>query len=162
MNNTMEKLINLKKGDIVTIFGISDFMASTTHGEFKATGMVSNGQAVFTENKKGARKKFTLRNLEAPDRLVFIGSAPFKTDGETELPGSGPFSSRMMRGNACFNLTGDPEVIKDWIQNKNINEKFTQFDSVIWINSEGKEIPLFPEVETNHAVVKSIRAQNAQ
>ena len=152
---------NLKKGDIITIFGISDWMASTTHATFKATGDYSQDKPIFTDNKKGARKKFTFRALDKNDQLVFLGDAPFMADGEVTIPAVPPsiFTKKVMRGNACLNLVGDPEVIKDWILNKNINKNFSRFDSVILISGEflNKETPLFPEVPTDPAVVQRIR-----
>ena len=148
---------NLKKGDVVNIFGIGDFMAQTTHTAVKATGQyTADGKPVFTENKEGARKRFTLREFKK-DTLVFLGDVPFKTDGETELGGGeGVFTTRMMRGNACLNFTGNPAEIKEWIETKNINKNFTAYDAVIHIDGE-KETPLFPEVPTTHAVVLGIR-----
>ena len=88
---------------------------------------------------------------------MFLGDAPFKADGEVVIdrPGS-VFTSKIMRGNACLNLVGDPAVIKDWIMNKNLNASFSRFDSVILIDGE-KETPLFPDVPTSHAVVLRIR-----
>ena len=151
----------LKKGDLVTVFGISDWMGSTTHGTFKATGDYSLDKPIFTDNKKGARKKFTLRPFEKPDQLVFLGDTPFKSDGEVTKPvvTAGCFTSTLMRGNACLNLVGDIEVIKDWVLNKNINKNFTRFDEVIHIGGGEleTETPVFPEVPTSHAVVERIR-----
>ena len=58
--------------------------------------------------------------------------------------------------NACLNFVGDSEIIKDYILYKNLNKEFTRFDEVIIIDGE-KEIPLFPQVPTSHAVVERIR-----
>ena len=154
-------LTNLKKGDLVSIFGVSDFMGSTTHKVIKATGdYTADGKPIFTDNKKGARKKYTMRSLDKKDMLVFLGDAPFKTDGEVpvSLRGDGIFTSTMMRGNACLNLVGDPVVIKDYILNKNLNTSFTCFDYVLIIDVDAdKETPLFPDVPTSHAVVERVR-----
>ncbi len=148
----------LKKNDIVHIFGISEWMANTTHSEMKFTGDFTGEKPIFKENKKGARKLFSLRTPEKEDQLVFIGEVPFKTDGET--PGivrESGFTSSIMRGNACFNLTGDPQVIKDYVSHRNINKNFTRYDSVIHIDGE-KETPLYPQVPTSSAPVQAIRA----
>ncbi len=150
----------LKKGDIITIIGISDWMATTTRNTLKATGLTtSDGKPVFTDNKKGARKKFTIRKLGRSD-LCFKGEVPFKLDSEVVTPGRPGdtiFSTQTFRGNACINLVGDPTLIKEYITSRNINPDFHAFDAVILIDGD-KETPLFPEVPTTHAVVERIRA----
>lgn len=148
----------LKKGDVLTIIGISDSWGATTKNQVKATGEnTADGKAIFKENKKGARKMFTLRNLDAKDKLIFADDVPFLIDSE-EKPKSdgGMFVTQTIHMNACINLVGDAEVIKDWILNKNLNRSFTSFDVVILKDGE-KETALFPEVETSHAVVARIR-----
>lgn len=147
-----------KKDEVVTIIGIGDFMAQTTKGQAKATGQTtSEGKPIFKENKKGARKLFTLRNLDKKDTLVFAGDVPFKVDSEAVITGQG-LTTRIIRGNACINLVGDREVIKDYINNHNLNESFTAYDAVMLIVGD-KEMPLYPEVPTQHAVVERIRKE---
>lgn len=151
-------MITFKKDQLVTIIGISDFMASTTKSILKATGEItSSGSPIFKDNKKGARKQFTIRGLDAKDRMVFAGEIPFGTDSDVSSS-DGTFTTRTIRGNACFNLVGEQEVIKDWIINKNLNPNFSSFDAVMVI-MDGKEIPLFPSAPTSHAVVSRIRSE---
>lgn len=155
-------IMKLNKGDIITIIGISDWMATTTRNEVKACGFLSSGKEVFTENKKGARKKFTLRgDLENYDnnKLVFRNTYPFKISGEISRndPNS-LFTVTKMSGNACINIYGTPEEIRFSIEHNNINKAFTSFDSVIALDPDtDAETPVYPEVQTEHAVVKRIR-----
>lgn len=148
----------LQKNAIVTVIGIGGF-ATTTKVTVVYTGQTDlSGRSIYKENKKGARKKFTFRAF-SKDTLVFEGEVPFKIDSEVTQPSTNGFTSTLMRGNACLNLVGDPATIKDYITTKNLNENFSRFDSVLIINGR-KEVPLFPEVPTNRAVVERIR--NAQ
>jgi len=148
-------ITNLKKGDLVTILGISSFMGNTTKTVIQYTGnLTSDGKQIFKEPKKGARKKFTIRPFN-DEVMAFVGDVPFKIDSEITT-NDGVFSSRIMRGNACFNLVGDSSEIKDWIMNRNINPDFKKYDYVLLVDGD-KEIPLFPEVPTSHAVVARVR-----
>ena len=153
---------SLNKGDIITIIGISDWMATTTRNEIKACGFLSNGKEVFTENKKGARKKFTLReSLEnyKNDTLIFRNVYSFKISGEISRndPNS-LFTVTKMSGNACINIYGTPEDIRFSIEHNNINKAFTKYDAVIALDPEtDAETPVYPEVPTSHAVVERIR-----
>lgn len=147
----------LKKDDILTIFSISDFMANTTKSQVRATGeYTASGQPIFKENKKGARKMFTLRNLDKKDTLVFLGEVPFKTDGEVKTVSATGFTTSTMRGNACLNLAGNSKDIIYYIIHNNTNENFTAYDVVIHIDG-ANETPLFPNAPTSHAVVERIR-----
>ena len=154
----MEQLL---KGDIITIIGISDWMATTTRNEIKACGFLSNGKEVFTENKKGARKKFTLREpLDAyrNDTLIFRNVYPFKISGEVSRPSGTGFTVTKMSGNACINIYGTPEDIRFSIEHNNINKSFTKYDVVIALDPDtDAETPVYPEVQTEHALVKRIR-----
>lgn len=152
---------DLKKGDLLTIIGISDFMANTSFNVVKATGDYTDGKPILTENKKGARKKFTLRNLDKKDTLVFKGEVPFKRDFDVPKTGTSPsgFTSTIMRGNACINLVGDAAIIKDYVLHKNLNSNFTAYDTVLLIDvDKDAETPLFPDTPTSHAVVMRVRA----
>lgn len=152
--------MTLNKGDIITIIGISDWMATTTRNEVYATGEEHNGKPVFKESPK-KRKKFTLReDLEnyGPSNLVFRNVYPFKISGEVSRPSGTGFTVTKMSGNACLNIYGTPEEIRFSIEHNNINKAFTKYDAVIALDPETDvETPVYPEVQTEHAVVKRIR-----
>lgn len=146
------------KGEVITVIGVSDFLACTVRRVYKATGEYTpEGKPVFTKNEKGARKKVTLRAFGKSD-LVFSGDVPFKLDSEVQQPSTTPgiFSVTHWRGNACINLVGHGGTIVHHIIKANLNPEFIAYDIVMLIEND-KEIPLFPEHPTNHAVVLRVR-----
>jgi len=151
------QVTKFKKDEIIHVFGISSFMATTTHQVWKATGIETpEGQPIVKENKKGSRKTYVIK-INEPDMLVFVGDVPFVTDSERPAVDSGTgMMVTSYSGNACINLVGDIQVIKLFIEDFNLNKNFTKFDTVIHL--DGKiETPVFPESDTHHSVVQRIR-----
>lgn len=146
----------LEKDTVLTIIGIGDFMGSTFRRQVKATGQEQGGRPIFKETKKGSRKMFMMRNLNNKDTLIFKGDIPFAIDGDVSTQTANGFISTIIRGNACLNLVGDANIVKDYIENHNLNENFSAFDHVLLIDGE-KEIPLYPDTPTAHAVIERIR-----
>lgn len=144
-----------KKDSIFTVITISDWMASTVKETYKAVGVEHNGLPVLKFAKNGTRKTFTIPKMFDKGTMIFAGEVPFKIDSEMEVK-NGISIIRMVRGNACYNFCGNPTVIKEYVRTKNLNENFSNFDAVLWIDGE-KEFPLFPDVPTSHAVVMRIR-----
>jgi len=141
-------------GTRLTLIEISPWMAMTVKREIEITGEL-NGKVTF--KPKGKRKQYYLPTF-TESSLVFEGwDLPIKIDSEIEKQGS-YFVTTTSRNNACLNLVGPIETIREYIQTKNLNEKFARFDVVIQIEGE-KEIPVFLNCPTQHAVVERIRAQ---
>ena len=141
-------------GQRLTIFEISSMVAMTVKREIQICGEL-NDKVTFRIHGQG--KMFYLPKFNE-SALIFEGwDIPIKYDGEIETQGT-YFKTSTSRGNACLNLVGDIQLIKEWVQSKNLNENFTRFDEVIHIDGD-KETPVFPEVPTHHAVVERIRAQ---
>ena len=141
------------EGQRLTTFEISSCMAMTVKREIQITGE-QGGKPTFRIH--GTRKEFYLPNFNE-SALVFEGwDLPIKYDGEITKQGT-YFQTSTSRGNACLNLVGPIETIREYIQTKNLNEKFARFDVVIQIEGE-KEIPVFLNCPTQHAVVERIRA----
>ena len=140
-------------GSKLTIFEISPWMAMTVKREIEITGEL-NGRVTFKQ--RGKRKQFYL-SPPKDSTLIFGGwDLPIRTDGEVIKIGA-VFSTSTSRGNACLNLVAPIELLREYIQTKNLNEKFARFDVVIQIVGE-KEIPVFLNCPTQHAVVERIRA----
>jgi len=140
-------------GTRLTLIEISPWMAMTVKREIEITGELG-GKITF--KPKGKRKQYYLP-VFTESSLVFEGwDLPIKIDSEIEKQGV-YFMTSTSRGNACLNLVGPIETIRDYVQSKNLNEKFTRFDVVIQIDGE-KEIPVFLNCPTQHAVVERIRA----
>jgi hypothetical protein len=104
---------------------------------------------------RGKRKEYFL-DLK-PDTLVFDGwDVPFKADTE----GSGRFS-----GNACFNLVGDPAVIREWVETRQLNSSVgdrARAKILVWPKERdslhmGEGAFLYPEIDTHHAVINRIK-----
>jgi len=141
-------------GQRLTIFEISSCMAMTVKREIQICGELNDRVTYRVHNQ---RKMFYLPKFNE-SALIFDGwDIPIKYDGEIQRMGK-HFMLSTSRGNACLNLVGDIQLIKEWVQSKNLNENFTRFDEVIHIDGD-KETPVFPEVPTHHAVVERIRAQ---
>lgn len=142
------------QGTKLTIIDISSFMATTTKRVVEITGEIDS-RVTFKE--PGKRKQYFLPNF-TDSTLVFEGAdIPLKIDSEITTQGE-HFAVTKYRGNACLNLVGPIETIREYIQTKNLNEKFARFDVVIQIEGE-KEIPVFLNCPTQHAIVERIRAQ---
>lgn len=151
-----------KANKVFTFITIGDFMGQTAKSEIKSTGEIYKGVPVFKENRKGAKKKFAFRKLDDPETLIFEGyDLPFKIDGEITVEQSNGFTSRVIRGNALLNLCGDPEVIKDWVKNKNINPFFSAFDRINHIDGETETL-LFTDVFTDSRLVEEKRESQSK
>src|SRR5262245_60156936 len=101
-------------GQRVTLLKIDDALAMTHRYELEirsvlepeAVGYEGRNQRVATVRQRGKRKDFYL-DLAKDDILLDGWGLPFKTD--TECAG-------VWCGNACYNLIGDPEAIRQLIE----------------------------------------------
>ena len=155
---------NLQVGQKLTLVWIDDVMALTHRQEIEVRSVIEpikvgyegRNTRVGTYRVRGKRKDFFL-DLK-PDTLVFDGwDVPFKADTE----GSGCFS-----GNACFNLVGDPAVIREWIETKQLNTSVgdhARAKILVWPAKErdsltiGEGTLLYPEIDTHHVVINRIK-----
>lgn len=155
-------MTQLNKGDIVTIIGISDWMAHTVRNEIYATGeTTADGKDIFKESS-AKRKKFTLRKpLEdyGDDKLVFRNVYPFKIAGEISRDTGTGFTSTKISGNACFNIYGIPEDIRFKIEHNNLNKSFTAYDRVFCTTEDSDEFdtPVYPESPASCQLIISRR-----
>ena len=103
----------LKIGQRVTLLKIDECLAMSHRYELEIrsvldaerVGYEGRKQRVATIRQRGKRKERYL-DLAADDILLVGWDVPFRTDTE----GAG-----VMAGNACFNLVGDPESIRQCI-----------------------------------------------
>ena len=155
---------NLRVGQKLTLIWIDDMMALTHRQEIEVRSVIEpikvgyegRNTRVGTYRVRGKRKEFFL-DLK-PDTLVFDGwEVPFKADTE----GSGCIS-----GNACFNLVGDPAVIREWIETRQLNTSVgdqAKAKILVWPAKErdsltiGEGTLLYPEIDTGHAVINRIK-----
>ena len=155
---------NLQVGQKLTLVWIDDMMALTHRQEIEVrsvsepikVGYEGRNTRVGTYRVRGKRKDFFL-DLK-PDALVFDGwDIPFKADTE---------DSSCFSGNACFNLVGDPAVIREWIETKQLNTSVgdhARAKILVWPAKErdsltiGEGTLLYPEIDTHHVVINRIK-----
>lgn len=152
----------LHVGQRVTLLKIDDCMAMTHRYELEVrtvlepapVGYEGRKQRVATVRQRGKRKDFYL-DLAADDILLVGWALPFKTDTE----GNG-----VMAGNACYNLVGDPEAIRQVIETKAVLPVSNNAKAKIIVSrterttcsDDGQEL-LYPQLDTHHAVINRFK-----
>jgi hypothetical protein len=120
----------------------------------QAVGCQGSKTRLAVVRQRGKRKEFYL-DLAADDILLDGWGLPFRTDTE----GSGVFS-----GNACYNLVGEPEAIRQCIECRAVVPVTANAKAKIIVaraerttcDDEGLQL-LYPEIETYHAVVNRMK-----
>jgi hypothetical protein len=153
----------LASGQRVTLLKIDDCLAMTHRYELEIcqvlagdpVGYEGRQKRIATVRQKGKRKEQYL-DLKPDDILLDGWDGPFKTD--TECQG-------VWAGNACYNLIGEPEAIRQHIESKAI---FPVSDSALAkilvsrqprTSCDHSEVELlYPEIETHHAVISRMKA----
>ena len=152
----------LTAGQRVTLLRIDDCMAMTHRFELEvrqtvdpqAVGYQGSKTRLAVVRQRGKRKDFYL-DLAADDILLDGWGLPFRADTE----GGGVFS-----GNACYNLVGDPEAIRQCIEGRAVLPVTAEAKAKIIVarterttcDDEGLQL-LYPEIETHHAVVNRMK-----
>jgi hypothetical protein len=120
----------------------------------QAVGYQGSKTRLAVVRQRGKRKDFYL-DLAADDILLDGWGLPFRTDTE----GGGVFS-----GNACYNLVGEPEVIRQCIEGRAVVPVTANAKAKIIVaraerttcDDEGLQL-LYPDIETHHAVVNRMK-----
>jgi hypothetical protein len=152
----------LANGQRVTLLTIDEALAMTHRYELEVrlalqpqrVGHEGRKQRVAVVQQRGRRKDFYL-DLGAQDILLDGWGLPFRTDTE----GGG-----IMSGNACYNLIGDPEAIRDCVENRAAFPISDGAKAKILVSraertrcdDEGLTL-LYPDIETHHAVVNRLK-----
>jgi hypothetical protein len=132
-----------------TVYRISDFMAMTTGQRITVKEIRDNGETIVYQ-PQGKRKLYMLRMhwqsytngpVNEFDGAVFEGwDTPYTCDTDSDRNGEG---IRTMRGNACYNFVGPADKIREWIDAKQLNPKFTKAN-VLAIEGD-TEVVVYPE-----------------
>jgi hypothetical protein len=156
--------MTLSVGQRVTLFKIDSMLAMTHRYELEVRSVVEppqvvrdgyhGEQRVAVVRQRGKRKDRYL-DVAIDDILLDGWDAPFRAD--TECGG-------VMAGNACFNLVGDPDQIRFWIETKAAWPVSDGAKAKIIVarsprtkcNEDGQEL-LYPGIETHHAVVNRMK-----
>lgn len=184
MNATEQRNQPFTPGQKITVFTISEFMASTIKRQLTVKSVLPvpvprehyvNGPIEgFRYGTMTPERKRTAYHLDIKlGDLVFDGwQVPFKTDGEVERGGDGVFVSKMFSCNACFNLAGDRETIRQWVLERNLNLPLSDTTKgsilVIPVNAQGQRVSdedgeiLFPEMSIHHAVIDRLKEEAAR
>ena len=123
-------------------------MAMTSASEIIVMDKKENGMPIF--KYAGKRKLFSFGSMRPCEFLIFEGfDQPIKTDMQT---------SRMWRGNACLNFCGDPEAIRGWIDQYQLNSDFNEHEKVLaHLDLNGDGVLVYPEkYHGGHAVIDRI------
>ena len=155
--------MTLSIGQRVTLLKIDDMLAMTHRYEMEIRQVLDPAKVGYEGRKtrlavirqRGKRKDFFL-DLADDDILLDGWSLPFKTDTE----GNGVFA-----GNACYNLVGEPEAIRDCIETRAVIPVTNGAKAKI-IVCQGERTTcddtglalLYPEIDTHHAVVNRMKA----
>jgi hypothetical protein len=154
--------MTLRVGQRVTLLKIDDALGMTHRFELEVrqlcdpqrVGYEGSKQRVATVRQRGRRKDFYL-DLEHDDILLDGWGLPFKAD--TECGG-------VMAGNACFNLVGEPDAIRQCIETKAVLPVSDEAKAKIVVgraertkcNDDGLQL-LYPDIRTHHAVVNRMK-----
>jgi len=156
-------IMALSVGQRITLLKIDDMLAMTHRYEMEVrqtlepqkVGYEGRKTRIAVIRQKGKRKDLYL-DVGGDDIVLEGWGLPFKTDTET----SGVFA-----GNACYNLVGDPEVIRQCIETKAVLPVSDSAKAKIIVSQgartrcddEGLAL-LYPDIETGHAVVNRMKA----
>lgn len=154
----------LSIGQRVTLLKIDEMLAMTHRYEMEVREVLTAEKVGYEGRKtrlavirqRGKRKEFFL-DLAADDILLDGWGLPFKTDTET----SGVFA-----GNACYNLVGEPEVIRQCIETRALMPVTDSAKAKI-IVAQGERtrcddeglILLYADIDTHHAVVNRMKGR---
>jgi hypothetical protein len=152
----------LSTGQRVTLLRIDDALAMTHRYELEvrsvlgpqAVGYEGRRQRVAVVRQRGRRKDFFL-DQAADDILLDGWNQPFRADTEC----GGVFS-----GNACYNLIGEPEAIRECIEHRALVPVSDSAKAKIIVAREARTTCaddgltlLYPDIETHHAVINRFK-----
>jgi hypothetical protein len=124
----------------------------------QAVGYEGRRQRVAVARQRGKRKEQYL-DLAADDILLDGRGLPFQTDTE---------GNSIMAGNACYNLVGEPETIRQCIEARAVLPVSDGAKIKIIVarternkcNDDGLDL-LCPDIPTHHAVIERFKAVRA-
>jgi len=152
----------LSIGQRVTLLKIDENLAMTHRYEMEVRQALDPTRVGYEGRKtrlavirqRGKRKDFYL-DLADDDILLDGWNLPFQTDTETH---------GVMAGNACYNLVGEPEAIRQCIEVKAVMPVTDGAKAKIIVAraqrttcDDRDQQLLYPEIDTGHAVVNRMK-----
>jgi hypothetical protein len=156
----------LTVGQRVTLYRIDDVMALTHRHEFEVrsveagqrVGYGGRRERVAVVRQRGKRKDVYL-DLGADDILLDGWDLPIRTDSE---------AGGVISGNACYNLVGDPDIIRQCVEGRAVRPVSDEAKAKIIVARAGRTTCedaglelLYPDIETHHAVINRFKAARA-
>jgi hypothetical protein len=154
--------MTLSVGLRVTLLKIDECLAMSHRYELEvrkalepeAVGYQKRYTRIAVVRQRGKRKELFL-DLASDDILLEVWDLPFRTD--TECNG-------VWAGNACYNLVGEPEAIRQCIESRALIPISEDAKAKIIVartertkcNDDGLEF-LYPDIDTHHAVVNRMK-----
>jgi hypothetical protein len=160
----------LTLGQHVTLLKIDEMMALSHRYELEVRGVVATEERVGYEGRylrlavvrqRGKRKEHYL-DCRSDEILLDGWDVPFRTD--TDCYGK---DGSIMSGNACYNLVGDPEVIRAYLESHAVRPITDQAKAMILVsrqpptgtNQDDVQL-LYPDIETGHAVIRRFKGRD--
>ncbi len=164
-----------RAGDRVTFLQITSWSAMC----FRREVMVKSALAVPTVggygdqtkrygtfSERGKRKEFYLESER--DCSIFLRGwdLPVRVDTDEDQrkqPDGNGFSTKVMRGNACYNLVGDAATLRGLLDTGAVVPVTDEQRGRCLLIGPGSrdETPLYPEIDTGHAVMRQIKERTA-
>lgn len=130
------------------------FIARAMTSSLRINGEVEideDGKTILITGTPLGKRKALRQRYKTSDVLVFEGNIPLKCDSD---------SGSRMHINSCMNLVGTPAEIRRWVETKNLNPH-ARLDTILACDMDlppdAEYLPVFPEVPTDHAVVRRAR-----
>lgn len=154
--------MTLAVGQRVTLLKIDDCLAMSHRYEMEVRRVLPPAPVGYQGRKtrlavirqRGKRKELFF-DVEADDIVLDGWDLPFRTDTE----GSGVFS-----GNACYNLIGEAEAIRQCIESRAALPVSDSAKAKIIVGQSARTTCddtglalLYPDIETHHAVVNRMK-----
>lgn len=145
--------MELKLNGKYTLIEISSFMACSVRREITITREI-NGKYIF--KLRGKRKEFYLKDFD--DRMLFFEGWDLWLIPDTEFKFIN--GMKQFKGNALFNLVGEKDEVKKFIETFNLNSLTDKSLIIATGDLNNKEIVVYPELaeqtQHQHAVLKRI------
>ena len=164
--------MNLSVGQQVTLLTIDEALAMTHRFELEIrqvqtperVGYEGRLTRVAVVRQRGKRKMFYL-DLRADAILLDGWELPFCTD--LEAYSADKMGGVVCCGNACYNLVGDPDAIRQCIETRAVVPIRDEAKAKIIVarsarttcNDDGQTL-LYPDIDTHHAIVNRMKERD--
>lgn len=165
----METTNPMTTGEKITRIRIDHFMAMTHRTEMTMSeaypavkiGGYGNRTLTYGEGKVRGKRKAVYVQAESNDAIWLRGwDLPIQADTDTHCTIDAPST---IRGNACFNLCGDAQTIRRLLATAAIVPLTDEQKGIciLCAADPDNDVPLYPEIQTSHAVIQRMKEGGA-